>query len=159
MMQNDKFKKFLETQAGRTSLAIYEDRIYWEEKGGKAALPKPSPRLDKENLAEKFENGEKPSERFRKFLRVGDIPFKESGVETLSSEPSDFLEPFYLGRELQNTAVMDRSVAAMFKRRLGEMEGENSKMRRTVRTLKITLFGAVATSALLILWMVLSLII
>ncbi len=102
------------------------------------------------------------SEKFRKFLEIqsrrsplriseGKVSWEEKDVMTVSYKPSDFLESVYLGKELQNTVVMDRSVAAMLQHRLTELEKENGRLRKSIKILKIALGGVIVASALILL--------
>lgn len=90
-MSDEKFEKFLESQAKRNPLRISDDKVSWEDRNERKA----------------------------------------------SSRPSDFLEAVYFGKELRNTVVMERSVAAMFRHQLTSLEEENERLRRSVRILKI----------------------
>jgi len=101
-------------------------------------------------------------EKFRKFLEVqarksplrisGDKVSWEDKDRRFPSQPSDFLESVYLGKELQNTVVMERSVAAMLQHRLTELEKENEHLRKSNKILKIIVGVVVAVAAILILW-------
>lgn len=84
------------------------------------------------------------------------VSWEDKGVSPPPSQPSDFLESVYLGKELQNTVVMERSVAAMLQHRLTELEKENGRLRRSIKILKIAL-GGVAVASVLILWALLEL--
>lgn len=105
------------------------------------------------------------SEKFKRFLEIESrrkplsvseerVSWEEKGERTLSSQPSDFLESVYLGKELQNTVVMERSVAAMLQHRLTELEKENGHLRSSVRILKFVLGGFVVVT--LLVWVVLN---
>jgi len=101
-------------------------------------------------------------EKFRKFLeaqtRRSPLRISEDKVSwedrdrRLLSPPSDFLESVYLGKELQNTVVMERSVAAMLQHRLTELEKENDSLRKSAKILKIVVAVVAAAAAIVILW-------
>jgi len=84
------------------------------------------------------------------------ISWEDSGGRGISSRPSDFLDSVYLGKELQNTVVMERSVAAMLQHRLQELEKENERMRRRIRMFKFVLSGVTAMTMIITLWALLS---
>jgi len=102
------------------------------------------------------------SEKFRKFLEVqatrsplkiseDKISWEEKGERTVASQASDFLESVYLGKELQNTVVMERSVAAMLQQRLTEIERENEHLRKSYKILRIVLGGVIVAVILMLL--------
>ena len=54
-----------------------------------------------------------------------------------SSKPSDILDSIYLEREMEDTVIMDKRVAAMLHDRIAGLEADLGKMRNQVRILKI----------------------
>jgi len=108
-----------------------------------------------------------PNEKFKKFLefeaernplKISEerISWEEQGERETSTQPSDFLESVYLGKKLQSTVVMERSVAAMLQHQLATLEKENEHLRKTIKILKIVLSTA-AVAVMLLLWALLSL--
>lgn len=110
-----------------------------------------------------------PSEKFRKFLESqakrmplkinkSKVSWEERGERAASSQPSDFLESVYFGKELRDTVVMERGVAAMLQHRLTELEKENENLRKSTKILKITLGAVAVVAAILIVWTILQLV-
>jgi len=156
-MSNGKFRKFLDTQSGKGALMISEDRVTWEGKDEMSSLFQP-PDFPEPTFGEDTQSNMMSNDRFRKFLKVSKTKvFGKEREKNASSEPSDFLESIYLGKEHQNTVVMERSVAAMFQHRLRELERENRHLMGSVKILKITTCGAVV-AFVFVLWILFSLI-
>lgn len=93
------------------------------------------------------------SEKYRRFLKkqAEKNPVKIEG--SLSSEryrisweddrdrskvnaSSDILDSLYLGKDMQETVVVDRKVAAMLQDRLRGLEEENIRVRKRMRLMK-----------------------
>jgi len=101
------------------------------------------------------------SEKFKNFLefqarrsplKVSEdfISWEDKGGREISSRPSDFLESVYLGKELKDTVVMERGVAAMLQHRLQELEKENEHLQRHTKILKFILYGITITAIVII---------
>ncbi|MFQ6094585.1 MAG: hypothetical protein ACE5NN_00435 [Candidatus Bathyarchaeia archaeon] len=102
------------------------------------------------------------NEKFKKFLESraernplnvseDKISWEDRNERKLSAQPSDFLESVYLGKELRDTVVMERSVAAMLQHQLTRLEEENMRLRRSLKILKIA-SSAVVVIAIIVLW-------
>ena len=76
------------------------------------------------------------------------ISWEEKSERAVSFQQSEFLESMYLGKELRDIVVMERSIAAMLKYRLTELEKENEHLRKSIRILKIALSGVISAAVL-----------
>lgn len=104
------------------------------------------------------------SKKYKKFLEFqakktplkieeDKISWVTKGERTRLSSSSDFLESIYLGKNLEETVFMDRSVAAMLQTRLSELETENQRLIRRVKIMKLTI---ITLLVILIIWAILS---
>ncbi|MCW4021012.1 MAG: hypothetical protein NWF14_07295 [Candidatus Bathyarchaeota archaeon] len=111
------------------------------------------------------------SEKYRKFLRQQAeknpvkidrsarstrfrISWRNEGESPVQSSSSDILDSLYLGKDMKETVVVDRRVAALLQDRLGGLEEENIRMRRRIKIMKFAigalLIAVVVVSAILI---------
>ena len=106
------------------------------------------------------------SETYRKFLESesGKNPLKleesmgkerfrfswENGEErSVQTKPSDIIDSIYLGRDMEETVVVDRRVAAMLQDRLKGLEEENIHMRKRAKIMKIIMGALLLTVAII----------
>ncbi len=71
---------------------------------------------------------------------------------------SDILDSLYLGKNMEETVIIERKVAGLLKDRLRGLEDENLRLRKRLTTLKILLI-ALGTSLLFVSILLLSLLI
>jgi len=99
------------------------------------------------------------SEAERNPLKIGGsmISWENRGERTNSTQPSDILDSIYLGKDMQDTVVMDRRVASMLQDRIAGLEKENENLSSRIKRMRIIAVGLLATLAL-ISWILLNLI-
>jgi len=78
----------------------------------------------------------------KEHLRISWENNKERPIQTKSS---DIIDSIYLGKDMEETVVVDRRVAAMLQDRLKGLEEENIRMHRRVKIMKI-MIGALLLS-------------
>jgi len=71
---------------------------------------------------------------------------------------SDILDSLYLGKNMEETVIIERKVAGLLKDRLRGLEDENLRLRKRLTTLKILLI-ALGTSLLFVFILLFSLLI
>lgn len=93
------------------------------------------------------------SEKYRKFLKqqaeknpvkiegslVGQrfrISWEDDRDRSTLESSSNLLDSLYLGKDMQETVVVDRKAAAMLQERLRGLEEENIRVRRRIRLMK-----------------------
>lgn len=106
------------------------------------------------------------SEKYRKFLKqqaekhpvkiegslVGErfrISWEDERDRTTLESSSNLLDSLYLGKDMQETVVVDRKTAAMLQDRLRGLEEENIRVRRRMRLMKF-IVGALLVGVALI---------
>jgi hypothetical protein len=77
------------------------------------------------------------------------ISWERNKEESPQGSSSHILDSIYLGKDMEETVVVDRRVAGMLRDRLKGMEDENLRLRKRVGRLKIMLI-AVGAAALLL---------
>lgn len=87
-------------------------------------------------------NSSTPRENFR-------ISWARKKEKLPQGSPSHILDSIYLGKDMEETVVVDRRVASMLQDRLKGVEDENLRLRKRVGRLKIFLVAAAATALLL----------
>ena len=106
------------------------------------------------------------SEKYRKFLKqqaeknpvkiegslVGQrfrISWEDERDRTTLDSSSDLLDSLYLGKDMQETVVVDRKTAAMLQDRLRGLEEENIRVRKRMRLMKF-IIGALLVGVALV---------
>jgi len=74
----------------------------------------------------------------KEHLMISWANVKERSVQSGSS---DIIDSIYLGKDMQETVIMDRRVAATLQDHLRQLEEENTRMRRRIKIMK-ALMGA-----------------
>ncbi|MCS7119755.1 MAG: hypothetical protein NZ952_00885 [Candidatus Bathyarchaeota archaeon] len=69
---------------------------------------------------------------------------------------SDIIESLYLGREMQESVVVDRRIAMLLQDRLRGLEEENIRMRKRLKLQKLLNIFLLALLALLLSYLILS---
>ena len=77
------------------------------------------------------------------------ISWEDNRDRSTLDSSSDLLDSLYLGRDMQETVVVDRKVAAMLQERLRGLEEENIRVRRRMRLMKFVM-GALLVSVALV---------
>jgi len=70
----------------------------------------------------------------KEHLTISWANIKERSVQTGSS---DIIDSIYLGKDMQETVIMDRRVAATLQDHLRELEEENTRIRGRIKILKV----------------------
>ena len=103
------------------------------------------------------------SESYKKFLelqakknpiqkeRTRFLYWEEKERSPPSGSSSNMLESIYLGREPEETVVMDHRTATVLQERLVGLEGEVDRMHRRIRIMKV-LIAALLGATLFTLW-------
>jgi len=89
---------------------------------------------------------EKNPVKIEKSLKSGRfrISWENREERPASNSSSDILDSLYLGREMQETVVVDRRVAAMLQDRLRGLEEENISMHKRIKTMKLIIAALLA---------------
>jgi hypothetical protein len=77
------------------------------------------------------------------------ITWAKNKEELPQGGSSHLLDSIYLGKDMEETVVVDRRVAGMLQDRLKSIEGENLRLRKRVGRLKLMLIAVAATALLL----------
>jgi len=85
------------------------------------------------------------------------LSWEERDVRLPPGSPSNLLESVYLGREPEETVVVDRKSAKLLQERLAGLETEVNRLHKRIRSMKMliwVLLGVTATLGLFIfLWL------
>ena len=105
------------------------------------------------------------SEKYRKFLKqqseknpvkiegslVGErfrISWEDERDRSTLNSSSNLLDSLYLGKDMQETVVVDRKAAAMLQERLRGLEEENIRVRKRIRLMKFAMGALLVALAL-----------
>ena len=77
------------------------------------------------------------------------MSWEEQDVRLPPGSPSNLLESVYLGREPEETVVVDRRSAKLLQERLAGLEVEVNRLHRRIRGMKILVWALLGTIAIL----------
>jgi len=80
-------------------------------------------------------------ERFR-------ISWEDERDRSTLNSSSNLLDSLYLGKDMQETVVVDRKAAAMLQERLRGLEEENIRVRKRIRLMKFAMGALLVALAL-----------
>jgi len=84
------------------------------------------------------------------------MSWEEQDVRLPPGSPSNLLESVYLGREPEETVVMDRKSAKLLQERLAGLEMEVNRLHKRIRGMKILIWilvGITVMLGLIFLWL------
>jgi len=77
------------------------------------------------------------------------MSWEEQDVRLPPSSPSNLLESVYLGREPEETVVMDRRSAKLLQERLAGLETEVNRLHKRIRGMKMLIWVLLGITAML----------
>ncbi len=80
------------------------------------------------------------------------MSWEEQDVRLPPGFPSNLLESVYLGREPEETVVMDRKSAKLLQERIAGLEMEINRLHKRIRRMKMSIWALLGITAILVLF-------